>query len=79
MIKNSLSGANSSNGFVNLLNLMGFEESESVCYSKLIHSIGRVERDELLNIFSVNETLLNFIDLNSLTPERAGIIFEEPK
>ena len=79
MIKNSLSGANSLDGFVNLLKLMGFEESESICYSKLIHSIGRVERGELLNIFSANETLLNFIDLNSLTPERAGIIFEEPK
>lgn len=75
----SLGGAHSLDGFVNLLKLIGFEESESICYSQLIHEIGRVEESELMNIFSINESLLNFIDWNSLTPERAEIIFEELK
>jgi hypothetical protein len=58
---------------------MGFDETESICYSRLIHEIGRAEGSELINIFSINDSLLDFIDLNSLTPERAGIIFEAVK
>ena len=55
---------------------MGFDESESICYSKLTHAIGRIDYKELLDIFSSNGDLLNFLDLNSLAPERANFIFE---
>ena len=75
-LNNSLGSANSLNGFVDLLKLMGFDESESICYSKLTHAIGRIDYKELLDIFSSNGDLLNFLDLNSLAPERANFIFE---
>ncbi len=84
-IDNSLDSVHSSDSahslgeFVSFLKLMGFDETESICYSRLIHEIGRAEGGELMNIFSINDNLLDFIDLNSLTPERAGIIFEAVK
>lgn len=78
-IEHSFDDANPLDGLVNLLKLMGFEESESICYCRLIHMIGRAEEGELMDAFSFNDGLLNFINLNSLTRERAATIFEELK
>jgi hypothetical protein len=47
-IEHSFDDVNPLDGLVNLLKLMGFEESESICYCRLIHMIGRAEGGELM-------------------------------